>query len=142
MEDDLETVGTPRFEKRVPHYHGDIVRALMIVSAIVMLIAETFWRALPFSVPATIVAVIALAIFAGLTNPNVQWVHWVNIILAIVGVLVFGGAVLTEGLSLRNPGSVVNEILALTAIFTLYFATRTLRGVLARLHARRTSRPE
>ncbi|HQU07669.1 MAG: hypothetical protein B7X04_01925 [Parcubacteria group bacterium 21-54-25] len=129
MEDEIDRSTPMRLRRSIPHYHGDAVRSLMVSAAVVMLVAETFWRALPLAVPVTIALVIVFAVAAGLTNPNAVWIHYLNVLLAAGSTFLFGNAALTEGFALHDPGALTNEILALIGILTLYFATKTLRGV-------------
>lgn len=119
-----------RLHSNLPHYHGHTVRTLMLSSAVIMLVAETFWRELPFTVPAAIALIIVYVIAAGLTNKSTVWIHYANVILLIWSTFVFGSAAFVEGINLHRLGPLVNELLALIAIITLYFATKTLRGML------------
>lgn len=129
MEEEINTVPI-LLRPKIPHYHGETVRTLMICSAIVILVAGALWNALPLSIPLTIVLVIVLAVAAGLTSPNMIGIHYVNILLAAGGIFLFGNTALTEGLNLHAIAPLANEALALIAIITLYFATKTLRGLI------------
>lgn len=113
------------------HYYGDTVRILFVVAAVLLLAAQVLGGA--FITPsASLVAAIILVVAAGLTNPVQSWIHWANIFIAAIGLLVSGGAFLSR-FRLGGVGdSFVAVLLSLAFIIALYCATKTLRGVLMR----------
>ncbi len=116
----------------IPHYHGDAVRALFMLGAIVLIVAESIGVNLPLSVTGVVVAAALLVIAAGITNPTAQWIHWLNALLAITGTLLFGTSVIEQyraGANTMSLSFVFLEALALVSLFALYFTTRTIRGL-------------
>ena len=115
----------PRHHK-IPHYHGDGVRALFVVSAVLLIVAQSTGAELPLSTFGTVIVAVVLVIAAGITNPAQFWIHWANAFLAMFGVLLFGTTAVNH---YRDPSFVYVEALALLSLIALYFTTRTVRGL-------------
>ena len=128
-----DTPFTPTTIKRISHYHGDAVRILFVIAAGLIFLAEMLDADLPFSTFSTVVLVIVLVVAAGITNPAQVWIHWVNMVLSIFGLLLFGGISLTR---FRENApfdeSFIVGCVALVFLVSLYLATRTIRGILMR----------
>jgi hypothetical protein len=119
-----------------PHYHGDNVRALFFVSALVLIVAQSTGADLPLSTIGSVIAAVILVIAAGITNPAQRGIHWFNAILSIIGVLVFGTSAVTHyraGQSIFDPSFTYIEALALLSLVALYFTTRTIRSSVQRM---------
>lgn len=118
------------------HYHGDNVRMLFFVGAIVLIIAQSTGADLPFSTLGSVVAAVILVIAAGITNPSQKGIHWFNALLAVIGTLVFGTSAVQHyraGLSVFDPSFTYTEALALLSLVALYFTTRTIRASIQHL---------
>ncbi len=127
----------PRGRPHALHYYGDTARILFVIIAVLIFVAETTGAALPLSPVAAIAAAVVLAVAAGVTNPEQQWIHWANELIAIFGVLVFGVDAVSRyraGGSLANPSYLFAEAITLLFLLALYFATKTVRGYLLRPH--------
>lgn len=130
MNDD--TVGErvpPRHE--IPHYHGDNVRILFVVSAVVLIVAQSTGAELPLSTTGAVTSAVLLVVAAGITNPAEGWIHWLNAIIAVFGTLIFGMTAVGRyraGLSIFDPSFVYVEALALLSLIALYLTTKTIRG--------------
>jgi|SRR3989344_6923238 len=118
-----------------PHYYGDIVRKLFVLGGVVMLVTEPFFTDfLPVSVFVSLVIIVFLGIFAGLTSPRHRWVQIVNMLIAAVAVFVFEyyaiDIYLRMGLYGIKTGGFfwVNQALAVIFFAALYFGSKTLRG--------------
>ncbi|HUX80954.1 MAG TPA: hypothetical protein VMV38_01370 [Candidatus Paceibacterota bacterium] len=130
---ELGGVVPPR--RKVPHYHGDEVRILFFVIALVLVVAQSTGAALPFSTLGAVLVAILLVVAAGITNPAQVWIHWFNAFLAIAGTLIFGTAAIDHyraGLSIFDFSFVYIEATALLSLVALYFTTRTIRGLVQR----------
>lgn len=128
----------PSAHRDIPHYHGDSVRILFLVSAIVLIVAQSTGANLPLSTTGSVIAAVILVIAAGITSPTQSGIHWCNAFLAIAGSLIFGVSAVNryrEGISVFDPSFTYIEALALLSLVALYFTTRTIRGHLLRTHA-------
>ena len=117
------------------HYHGDNVRMLFFVAALVLVVAQSTGAELPFSTLGSVVAAVVLVIAAGITNPAQSGIHWFNACLAVIGTLVFGTAAVNHyraGASIFDPSFTYTEALALLSLVALYFTTRTIRAGIQR----------
>ncbi len=118
--------------REIPHYHGDVVRILLIIAGLIMLVSLPFFKDL-ISMPLilSVVAILAIGLLAGLTNPKVIWVIAFDSIASIVGFLVF------EYIALKYFNehiffALVNQILAVIFFIAIYYSTKTLRGFILR----------
>jgi hypothetical protein len=119
----------------IPHYHGDEVKVLFLVGALITIFAQSTGADLPLSTGAAVLAAALLVIAAGITNPNQIWIHWVNAFFAFVGTILFGRYAIThfrDGSNIIDPSFIYVEALALISLIALYFTTRTIRGILMR----------
>jgi hypothetical protein len=120
----------PRHE--TPYYHGDSVRVIFVVSAIVLIVAQSTGAELPISAFGAVTLAVVLVIAAGVTNPAQNGIHWLNALIAIAGTLLFGVTVIDryrEGVSFFDPSFVYAEALALLSLLALYFTTQTIHGI-------------
>lgn len=117
--------------RAIPHYHGDAVRIVFVLSAALMFLGEMIGGSLPFSTGATVFLIILLVVSAGITNPAQIWIHWVNLVLSMLGIVVFGGTTLTRfRADAPLNESLIVSILAVMFLAALYLSTRTVRGLL------------
>jgi hypothetical protein len=116
---------------KIPHYHGDSVRVLFVISAILIIVAQSTGAELPLSTTGAVISAAMLVVVAGITNPSQGWIHWLSAFIAIIGTLLFGSTAVGHyraGISVYNPSFVYVEALALLSLVALYFTTRTVRG--------------
>ena len=119
-----------------PHYHGDSVRVLFFVGALVLIVAQSTGADLPLSTIGSVVSAVILVIAAGITNPAQKGIHWVNAIISIIGALLFGTSAVEHyraGASIFDPSFTYIEALALLSLVALYFTTRTIRSSIQHL---------
>ena len=119
----------------IPHYHGDTVRALFFVGALVLIVAQSTGADLPLSTIGSVVSAVLLVIAAGITNPAQKGIHWFNAFIAIGGTLIFGISAVSHyrsGASIFDPSFTYTEALALLSLVALYFTTATIRGNIQR----------
>lgn len=117
--------------RNVPHYHGDSVRVIFVVSAIVLIVAQSTGAELPLTTTEAVVSAVALVVAAGITNHALFLIHWVNAILSVTGTILFGTNAVEyyrAGISASNVSFVYIEALTLLSLLALYFAIRTVRG--------------
>ena len=117
------------------HYHGDALRGLFVVAALLMLLGHTLGGAWTLATGDTIIFAVLLMVAAGITNPAQLWINWANVALAVVGALTFGIASLDHyraGGALLDLSYLVIEALAIIFLFAVYFSVKTVRGLLLR----------
>lgn len=117
---------------KIPHYHGDAVRALFVVSAILLIVAKSNGANLPLSTFGTVLVAVVLVVAAGITNPAQFWIHWANAFLAACGTILFGVTAIRHyrtGASIFDVSFIYVEVIALLSLVALYFTTRTVRGL-------------
>ncbi len=120
---------------KIPHYHGDQVRVIFVIGALVIIVAQSTGADLPLSTVGAVVSATMLVIAAGITNPALHWIHWINAFLATIGTLLFGSTVVGNyraGITLFDTSFIFLEALALLSLIALYLTTRTIRGKLIR----------
>lgn len=129
--------GGGEYEKLVPrhrhvwHYHGDETRVLFVLSAVVLIVAQSTGANLPLSTTGAVVSAVVLVIAAGITNPEQGWIHWLNAFLAGYGTFLFGVTAVDHyraGMSVFDLSFTYTEALALLSLIALYFTVRTVRG--------------
>ncbi|MBI2025387.1 hypothetical protein HYT04_01200 [Candidatus Kaiserbacteria bacterium] len=119
----------------IPHYHGNEARTVFVISAIVIVVAQSTGANLPLSTTGAVISAATLVIAAGITNPATSWIHWVNGLFAFYGAFLFGTAAVDQyraGISVFDPSFMYLEALALLSLLALYFTTQTIRGILQR----------
>lgn len=115
------------------HYYGDTVRKLFLTSAVLMIITLPFMaRFIEVPLYISILAALAISVFAGITNPLQRWVAVLNFLIALAGAFIFENAAINgySTYSIIHQAFYINQILAILFIVTLYFTTKTLRGML------------
>lgn len=117
--------------KKKPHYHGDKVRVIFVIAAVVLIVAQSTGAELPLGTASTVVSAALLVVAAGITNEALGWIHNVNALLAIFGTVIFGTSAISHyraGLGLFDASFVLIEALAILSLIALYLTTRTIRG--------------
>lgn len=117
----------------LPHYYGGAVRALFIACAILLLMGGTLSADLPLSEGQTVFFAIVLMVTAGITNPAQRWIHWINEICAVIGILIFAPSAFAHyraGVRFADPSMFLIEMLSVLFLISLYYATKTIRGML------------
>lgn len=127
---------TKESDKKIPiHYYGDTIRKLFFAAAFIMLFFLPFFTSyIPVSIRASLLIVLALSIFSGLTSPKVFFVAIADVLISIFGVFLFGYYAVDAYLS-YSPVSMffwVNQILAILFLTSLYFSIKTFRGFVSR----------
>ena len=122
-------------EQGTPHYYGGIVRMLFITAALVLLVASSVGATLPLSGGAAIIHAMVLVVLAGVTNPSQRGIHWVNSAAAFFGAGIFGMSAIAHYRTTRalsDPSFFFVEALAILFLISLYYATKTIRGIYLR----------
>lgn len=116
----------------VVHYHGDAVRLLFVAAAVLILIMQFTGDNLPMTPAALLIFVTVLVVAAGVTNPAQRGIHWFNLIVSFVGLVVFGSISMERLHGIRDffTHDGLAGIISFVFLIALYLGTRTIRGVL------------
>ncbi|HVB20030.1 MAG TPA: hypothetical protein VNF51_01960 [Candidatus Paceibacterota bacterium] len=115
----------------IRHYHGNETRVLFVLSAVILIVAQSVGANLPLSTTGAVLSAVVLVIAAGITNPAQGWIHWMNAFIAMYGTFLFGVTAVDHyraGMDVFDPSFTYVEALALLALLALYFTVRTIRG--------------
>jgi len=117
--------------QRIPHYYGDIVRQLFLGLVVLMMVGAPFFADdLAAEFPFIILGSIVIAGLAALTNPVKNWVMYLNVIAAGVGLFMFETTALAA-YSAENPISfALRQAIAVIFLFAFYFGAKTARAML------------
>jgi len=118
------------------HYYGDTVRMFFMIAAAVMLVTlPFFYGRIPALFQVLPIAIILLALVAGFTNPRHRAVALANLLIATAGVLLYGAVAVR---TYRESGGEdaffwTSQVLALDFLLALYYASKTIRGMVTKL---------
>ncbi len=118
----------------VPHYFGHTIRRFFFFIAFVMLATLPFFKdELAVPIAYSVVAIIAVAFAAGYTNPHSRWILVFDVVVAALGLLVFGVNAIngysTYGMQgVREVLFYTNQVLAFSFLAAFYFSVKSLRG--------------
>ena len=116
-------------DQQFPHYYGHIVRRLFLGAGVIILITlATAKHVLPFGTSLSILMILVVSFFAGMTNPFQKWVIILDTCIALAALIIFEQHAVTGYVSLVDPLFWVNQLLAVVFFFAFYFATKTLRS--------------
>lgn len=112
------------------HYYGDIVRALFIGAGLIMLVTLPFLGDLvPVPYFVSIILIVAIVVFAGLTNPKQKWINYVNSFISVIAFAVFEYySIKAYSVAGGTLFLVVNQILAIIFFIALYYSIKSMRG--------------
>lgn len=117
------------------HYYGDIVRKLFLAGGIIMLVTLPFVQEkIPISVQGAIVIILAIDVFAGITNPLWKWIAASDSVISLAAFCFFSYYAVTFYVlyGMSDIFFWTNSLLSVIFFFALYFATKTLRGKLTK----------
>ena len=114
----------------IPHYYGDAVRQIFVVTGAAMLVTAPFLiNRAPVLLPFEIGGAIALVCLAALTNPKKTWVLLADVLAAGVGLVVFEALAIAAYASGNWLAFTMLEALTLAFLFALYFSLKTVRSM-------------
>lgn len=115
----------------LPHYYGDKVRQIFLTGGLIMLITTPFFNQyLPLPAFLPLVAVLVIALIAGLTNPMQRWVMIVNVVASLIALISFEYHAISQFKAIPWLLFGIDQLLAILFFFALYLSTKTLRGVM------------
>ncbi len=117
-------------ELREMHYYGDEVRMIFLIMAVVILIMTPFFMdQIPLPAYFSVFGVLVLSMLAGLTSPKAKPITYFNFLVSLVSLLVFGYEVIASFDKSFSMFFVANLVLAVLSVFSVYFSSKTLRGM-------------
>lgn len=122
---------SPAPPRAITHYYGDIVRRLFLAAGVIMLVATPFFaQFLPVPAVLSLLAVLAISVAAGLTNPLQRWAMLLDVAAALIGLVVFEYHAISRFAEMPPLLFMVDQVLAVIFFFALYFSVKTVRGVI------------
>lgn len=124
-----QTIPTEIGRRNLPHYYGDIIRKLFLVSGMIMLATLPFLH-VRVSAPVflSIVFILVLTFAAGFTNPRQKWNTTVNSIISLIGFTIFAFEAITRFERIFDLLFATNMTLSCLFLFAFYLSIKTLRG--------------
>lgn len=123
----------PSYEEPVPHYYGDIVRRNLLLAGLFILIATPIDADLrPFYFFIAGFGVLFFVILAGLTSPTSRRsLITAGIVSGVMFVLFeyFAVGAYLKYDTFFSLVFLVRQIIAIIFLFSVYFSTKTLRGM-------------
>lgn len=115
------------------HYHGDRVRKLFLLGALIMVAGLPFlYDVIPQPTSFSIFAVFILLAAAGFTNPQQVLTSAINVSLAVfaTGIFEYYAVYASQNYGIDGLFFWTNEALAINFLFASYYSIKTLRGAL------------
>lgn len=117
----------------LPHYYGDTVRILFVITTAVWFLALPFYPdILPFSPVTQVVAGLVILILAALTNPMKRWTLVYDALVAGIGIVVFEMAAVQQFGVSSWVAFAVRELIVLLLIVAFYLSLKTVRAMYLR----------
>ncbi len=120
--------------KKPSHYYGDTVRFLFLIAGVIMLLMlPTVAQVLNIPIIVSVVAILALGLAAGFTNPKQKLDALINVFISAAGFLIFESTavwtyqrgITTDRLQFFFIASIT---LGLIFLLALYFSVKTFRA--------------
>ncbi|OGD95441.1 hypothetical protein A3F02_03260 [Candidatus Curtissbacteria bacterium RIFCSPHIGHO2_12_FULL_38_9b] len=115
---------------KFPHYYGDVGRLFFLLGGVVMLFSLPLLnQMMPVPAYVSILIIVAVVFVAGITNPAQKWVHILDSVISLVGIILFeylAILVYTQGNEFFT--FLLNQTLAAIFLFAFYFSVKTVRG--------------
>jgi hypothetical protein len=114
---------------KMPYYrYSNAVRGLFLTAAIITILTYPFFSPfLPQSPIFIMVAIVLLAVMAGLTNPRKRWATIVDIIISLCAIPLFETHALTF---VRTPHVwifLTDQVLVIIFVIALYYSVKNFR---------------
>lgn len=117
----------------IPHYHGDLVRQLMLGAAALIILAIPMISKLSLlQTPLELIAAITLIVCASVTTPRRIAPFFVDAIVCAIGLVIYEPLAIAAYQGGDLVLFVVYEALALIFVFALYFSVKSIRGMTMR----------
>ncbi len=119
---------------RPAHYYGDRVRRILFAAGMVMAIGlPLFSDKINFGFFLPVLGILALNLFAGLTNPKQVMTILIDLVISFLGLAFFELIAYFDFATFQDWGDMYfwfNQTLAVLFFISLYFSVKTLRGMM------------
>jgi len=114
---------------RLLHYYGDRIRKMFLTAGIVMLGTLPFLQArVSLPIFLSVIAILVLAFFAGATSPRQKWFIAGDIIISLLGFVLFAYEAISKFERVFDLLFATNIVLACILLSAFYFSVKTYRG--------------
>lgn len=120
------------FFPKNPHYYGDTVRKLFLAGGVIALVFRPIYPDLiPLNSFLFIIAMLIIAIIAGMTNPEKYWTMISDLVIAGIAFIIFEYSAVSEYTTVNNLTFLflVQQSLGLIFFFALYYSSKTVRAM-------------
>lgn len=120
------------FFPKNPHYYGDIVRKLFLAGGVIALVFRPIYPDLiPLNSFLFIIAMLVIAIIAGITNPEKYWTMISDLVIAGIAFIIFEYSAVSKYTTVNNLTFLflVQQSLGLIFFFALYYSSKTVRAM-------------
>ena len=133
-DDNLGIIGSDSFHfGSIPHYHGDIVRQLLLSAGALIIVAVPMLSTISiFTTPFELAGAVLLVVCAGMTSASRAWPLVLDAMVSAVGLVVYEPLALLAYRSGDLLLFVVYEALSLLFLFALYFSIKTIRSMFSK----------
>lgn len=123
--------GSRLFESHdIPHYYGDRVRELFVLSAVVSFVAMPLWGdLLPYGTLTQVAAGLLLVLLAGLTNPHSKSVLMTDAVVSGISVLLLETTAISMHAAQSSELFLAREATTVLLLVAFYFSVKTLRAM-------------
>lgn len=117
-------------KERIPHYHGDTVRLLFLITVGLTFLVVPIWgHVVPFGTLFEVMSGIILIALAGLTNPHSRWVMTLNVLASGIGAFLLEYSAISFQATDTTTLLIMREAAAFILIVAFYFSVKTLRAM-------------
>jgi hypothetical protein len=134
IDEDVQTVPSAK-PIPPPHYYGDTVRKLFIISGILMLTTMAYFASLiKIPIILSVIAIVVLVLLSGLESPNNKKIVIINTVVSALGCVFFQYRAVhyylvnTTSMTIDWAFFVANQLLALIFFAALYYSSKTVRS--------------
>ncbi len=112
----------------IPHYYGNIVRKIFLICGLVMLITLPFLKEnISSPVFYSILAILVLTFFAGMTNPKHKGIIVSDIVVSVLAFGIFTHQAITKSDGFLDLFFITNLVLSLLSLTAFYWSVKTIR---------------
>lgn len=116
--------------QNIPHYYGDTVRMMFVISAVIYALSMALiGNLLPVDIYTGIILVLILVFLAGVTSPHNRWLMFINATIAAIGVYLVQSAAITFFSTDSLLLFLVRQLVAILLLFGFYYSVKSFRSM-------------